>query len=1068
MPIVYCDVLLRTGNYNPKRKNTKTDRKLSVKCLLDSGCSATIASKNVVSKIATNTDSEAWQTAAGIFTTVGKSNLKLQLTELSPTAILEDTVHVTDQNLGQYDIIIGRNTLQQLGIDLLFSTSTVSWPERDVELPMKPQEGNCKREHFFIQDPPSVQQSSERLTNILDAKYKKADLDDVTSTIENLNRLEQKQLNRLLTDYESLFDGTLGRWTGDPYKIQLKDNVEPYHAKPFPVPHAYEATLKTEIERLVKIGVLKKVNRSEWAAPSFIIPKKDQTVRFINDFRELNKRIKRMPYPMPKIQDMLLKLEGFTYATSLDLNMGYYHIELHPESKKLCTLVFPWGKYEPQKLPMGLANSPDIFQEKMSNLFQDLEYVRTYIDDLLVITKGDYQDHLTKLGTVLNKLRRAGLKVNAKKSFFAQQQLEYLGYWVTTKHISPLESKVRAIQAIAPPENKKQLRRFIGIVNYYRDAWIRRSHILTPLTQLTGKETKWEWKQEHTDAFNTMKRVISKDTLLQYPDFNEKFEIHTDASDYQLGAVISQKSKPIAFFSRKLNSAQRNMTVTEKELLAIVETLKEFRNILLGHDITVYTDHKNLTYKVFNTQRVMRWRLIIEEFSPTLVYLKGEHNPVADALSRLHLEPTPRSECDDTVLETPSTRKLAEAFPIEEEDVPQWSLPISFKLLYKEQLKDKDLKNKVKSNSDYSIDTFSKDSQTVRQLITYQGKICVPKSLQERMVNWYHEMLVHPGETRTHETIAQHFYWANMRKTVHKVVKTCDLCQRTKRRTAHNSKLGKLPPKQAEVIPWETLCVDLIGPYTIKRQGKKKPISLWAMTMIDPATGLLEIAEIKTKSADVVANVAETTWFTRYPWPEKVINDRGTEFMAEFKTMIKEDYNVKHKLITTRNPASNAIIERVHQTIGNMIRSFQVQDIEVTDEFSWTGILQAVSFAIRSTVHTTLRATPMQLVFGRDAILPVRHVADWKYIHSRKQASINKNNLKENKSRKPYDYQVGQKVLLKNKQTTKFGTDTYGGTYTIQSVHADNGTVKMVKGNVVDTFNIRNIVPYYDHSNFNN
>ena len=130
---------------------------------------------------------------------------------------------------------------------------------------------------------------------------------------------------------------------------------------------------------------------------------------------------------MPKIQDMLLKLEGFTYATSLDLNMGYYHIELHPESKKLCTLVFPWGKYEPQKLPMGLANSPDIFQEKMSTLFQDLTYVRTYIDDLLVITKGTYEDHLVKLRSVLNKLRRAGLKLNAKKSFFAHKELKHLG-----------------------------------------------------------------------------------------------------------------------------------------------------------------------------------------------------------------------------------------------------------------------------------------------------------------------------------------------------------------------------------------------------------------------------------------------------------------------------------------------------------------------------------------------------------------------------------------------------------------------------------------------------------------
>ena len=127
-----------------------------------------------------------------------------------------------------------------------------------------------------------------------------------------------------------------------------------------------------------------------------------------------------MPYPIPKIQDMLLKLEGFQYATSLDLNMGYYHIQLHPDSKKLCTLVFPWCKYEMQVLPMGLCNGLDIFQEKMSGLFMELEYVRTCIDDLLVMTKGDLDDHLEKLDIVLAKLKRAGLKINANKSFFCQ------------------------------------------------------------------------------------------------------------------------------------------------------------------------------------------------------------------------------------------------------------------------------------------------------------------------------------------------------------------------------------------------------------------------------------------------------------------------------------------------------------------------------------------------------------------------------------------------------------------------------------------------------------------------
>ena len=155
------------------------------------------------------------------------------------------------------------------------------------------------------------------------------------------------------------------------------------------------------------MGVLKRVNCSEWASPSFIVPKKDDTVRFVNDFRELNKRIERTPYPVPKTQDMLLKLEGFQCATSLDLNMGHCHIQLHPDSKKLCTSVFPWGKCEMQVLPMGLCNGPDIFQEKMSGLFFDLECVRAHTDDLLVTAKGDPVDHLEKLDTVLAKLKRA-------------------------------------------------------------------------------------------------------------------------------------------------------------------------------------------------------------------------------------------------------------------------------------------------------------------------------------------------------------------------------------------------------------------------------------------------------------------------------------------------------------------------------------------------------------------------------------------------------------------------------------------------------------------------------------
>ena len=142
----------------------------------------------------------------------------------------------------------------------------------------------------------------------------------------------------LLQKYEILFDGTLGQWAGTKYKIELRKDATPYHGKPYGVPKAYEHTFRLEVERLCKAGVLRKINHSEWGAPTFLIPKKDRTVRFISDFRELNKRIRRKPFPIPKIQDMLLKLEGFQYATSLDLNMGYYHIELHPDSKNYVLL----------------------------------------------------------------------------------------------------------------------------------------------------------------------------------------------------------------------------------------------------------------------------------------------------------------------------------------------------------------------------------------------------------------------------------------------------------------------------------------------------------------------------------------------------------------------------------------------------------------------------------------------------------------------------------------------------------------------------------------------------------
>jgi len=232
--------------------------------------------------------------------------------------------------------------------------------------------------------------------------------------------------------------------------------------------------------------------------------------------------------------------------------------------------------------------------------------------------------------------------------------------------------------------------------------------------------------------------------------------------------------------------------------------------------------------------------------------------------------------------------------------------------------------------------------------------------------------------------------------------------------------------------------------------------------MIDPATGWFEVKELKEKDPGTVANIVEQTWLTRYPWPQELIFDRGGEFMGEFARMIAEDYGIKRRGITTRNPQANAVLERIHQTLGNILRTFQLHKAELDTENPWEGILSAAMFALRATYHTTTQASPMQLVFGRDAILNIKFEADWKLIKARKQKVIQQNNKKENKARKVYNYQIGDKVLI-DKTTgmikQKFGKDPFNGPYEVRQVN-DNGTILVKIGPVLETVNIRLVKPY--------
>lgn len=1083
---------------------------------------------------------QQWGTSDSEFTTKYMADMELLFPEFSENKILSLKPDVKVCSTGHkpvYDVIIGVETLASWGVMLNFRTRTIDLD--GLSIPMKDKSELASRRSVYniyreATEPHATKEETARVTKILDAKYEPADLPRVVNeNCPHLSHEQKAELLKLLEKHESMFQGKLGCWDDEFVHFELKPDAKPYRGRPYPVPRIHRDTIMTEITRLLKLGVLEKIEESEWGSPSFIIPKGNNQVRFLTDFRELNKRILRKPYPLPKIQDMLQQMESFTFASAIDLNMGYYHLRLSPATREICAIVFPWGVYRYNRLPMGACCAPDIFQAKMSSLFAELNYVQAYLDDLLVITSDTFEDHLEKLDLVLTKMRNKGLQVNAAKSKFAAQEIDYLGYHLTTDGISPQQSKVSAILALKPPNNVKQLRRVLGIIQYYRDIWHKRTDLLAPLTDLVGecgtsrtskkgsrgkRAPPWRWDEEHQEAFESIKKVIARDVVLAYPSFGDEFVIYTDASTRQLGGVITQNNRPIAFFSRKLTAAQTRYTVTELELLSIVELLKEFKGMLLGQKLTVYTDHKNLVQKNLGStsDRVMRWMLLIQEFDVDIRYIKGEDNTVADAISRLDynpkLNPHPEDEVDEdgNWRESRAQRKWNNLVTLfchyrdddsgsDEEDAPLDTkevfahvfaqsaaeddeiYPVTIREIADEQRKDPKLKDYFKGkgkDKDIKPQYLEDTLVLIKPSPSKRPRLVIPTSLQPRVLAWYHHYLQHPGRDRMEETLARVMYWAGMRTQIRRLVRNCVRCQKGKSR---KRKYGHVPAKEAVTQPWHTVCVDLIGPKTLKAKYGVS-MDFMCLTMIDPASGWFEIVELPTirratsarkkkkeeefqfdTSSATISHLFNKVWLSRYPRPRYVVCDNGSEFKLHLKELCRE-YSMKRRPTTSKNPQANAILERIHAVFGDMLRTSGINNSEELDEHQIDQFISNAAWAIRSTYHTVLKATPGEAIFGRDMLFDIPYIADWDEIGRRRQERVDKDNARENRKRLHHDYVVGDKCLLINEinnEKRPKADDKHDGPYLITQVYT-NGTVRIQRGTINERINIRRLTPFFE------
>ena len=498
------------------------------------------------------------------------------------------------------------------------------------------------------------------------------------------------------------------------------------------------------------------------------------------------------------------------------------------------------------------------------------------------------------------------------------------------------------------PRNATELRMFIGCVNYYRDMWPSRAHVLKPLTDMSGlkKKAKLDWTPAMQTAFDKMRNLLAADVLAAYPDHNKRFDIFTDASDFQLGACIMQDGRIVAYFSRKLNKAQRNYTTMEKEMLAIVATLNEFRSMLLGANIHVFTDHKNLTFDSLKTQRVLRWRNQIEEYSPILHYIEGPKNILADNLSRLHrlitpaqlaegknlIEPIPDDEIDDEeaffidqeysgVLDEDIQNSLGCYLNFPDSESPEQN-PLIFAYIREQQQADaKLLAAQQKYPNNYINKCLDDDVEDIICHVkdhddpTTQWKIALPETMLKETVTWFHQVMGHPGQDRLRYTLSQRYHHYLLRRTIDKF--RCEHCTRHK---LSGRGYGLLPEREMRIAPWEEVAIDLIGPWNIKVHGKM--VEFNALTCIDTASNLVELIRIDNKTAEHIRNKFVQSWLSRYPRPIRCVHDKGGEFIGSSFQWLLNMFSVKDVQSTAKNPQSNSICERMHQTVGNVLRIY--------------------------------------------------------------------------------------------------------------------------------------------------
>lgn len=470
--------------------------------------------------------------------------------------------------------------------------------------------------------------------------------------LSHCNTEERDKILKICLKFNKVFHlkgDKLSSTNATTHRIPLTPNTVPINTKPYRLPYYQKETLEKEIQMLLDDKVIQP-SQSPWCSPILLVPKKaDETGkrkwRLCIDFRNVNIKTITDAYPLPNITDILDQLGNSIYFSTLDLERGYWQVEMDEKDREITAFKANGKLYEWLRMPMGVKNAAPTFQRMMNNILTGLqgEMCLVYIDDLVIYGKS-LLDHNNKLEAVLNRLSKFKLKVNPQKCNFLHKEINFLGHIVSKSGITPDQRKIAAIIKYPVPKTQREIKSFLGLVSYYRKFIDNFAKIARPINNLLRKDAIYNWDINCEKAFSTLKEKLTTAPILIHPDFNKQFIIRTDASHYASGAVLSQGEikfdLPIAFMSKTFNKHEVRYATVEKELLAIIHALRFFRPYVFGRKCLIITDHQALVWimKLKNpASRLMRWKMELAEYDFEIIHRPGIFNSAADALSRIDI-----------------------------------------------------------------------------------------------------------------------------------------------------------------------------------------------------------------------------------------------------------------------------------------------------------------------------------------------------------------------------------------------------------------------------------------------